>query len=68
MIVGIVLLPIVLIAWFVRSIVAAVRASNGEYYEYPFTIRFVSGDRLVGFAIGCCAGPRQIDGVRTIRE
>ena len=41
-IVGIVLLPIVLIAWFVLSIVAAVRASNGEYYEYPFTIRFVS--------------------------
>ena len=42
LIVGIVLLPAVLIAWFVLTIVAAVRTSNGEYYEYPFTIRFVS--------------------------
>ena len=41
-IVGIILLPAVFIAWFVLSIIAAVKASNGEPYEYPFTIRFVS--------------------------
>ena len=42
LIVGIFLLPVVLLAWFVLTIMASVKASNGEYYEYPFTIRFVS--------------------------
>jgi hypothetical protein len=39
--VGILALPAVLIGWFVLTIQAAVRASAGEYYEYPLTIRFV---------------------------
>ncbi len=41
-IVGIVLLPLVFLAWLILTVVAAVKASNGEYYQYPFTIRFVS--------------------------
>ena len=40
--VGIVLLPVVLISWFILPLVAAVKASNGESYRYPMTIRFVS--------------------------
>jgi uncharacterized protein len=31
-----------LVAWVVLPIVAAVRASNGEPFHYPVTIRFVS--------------------------
>ena len=42
LLVGIILLPAVLVTWFVLVIVAAVKASNGEYYRYPFTIRFLS--------------------------
>ncbi len=34
--------PIVGIAWFVLVIIGAVKASNGEYYRYPFTIRLVN--------------------------
>ena len=30
------------IAWLVLTIVGAVKASNGEAYRYPLTIRFVS--------------------------
>lgn len=40
--IGIVLLAVVGIGWLVLTIVAGVRASNGEYYRYPLTIRFVS--------------------------
>lgn len=40
--VGFVLLPAVLIAWFVLTIAASVAASRGETYRYPMTIRFVS--------------------------
>jgi uncharacterized Tic20 family protein len=40
--VGIILLPVVIISWFVLAIVGGVRASNGEYYRYPMTIRFVN--------------------------
>jgi len=39
--VGIVALPIIAIAWFVLVIVAAIAASHGENYRYPFTIEFV---------------------------
>ena len=42
LVVGIILLPVLLVAWFVLVIVAAVRASNGETYRYPLTIRFIS--------------------------
>lgn len=41
-VIGIVLLPVVLVAWLVLSIVGAAKASNAEPYEYPFTIRFVN--------------------------
>lgn len=40
-IVGIVLLPAVLITNLVLVIVASVKASNGEFYRYPLTIRFL---------------------------
>lgn len=42
LVVGIILLPVVLMTWFVLVIVAAVKAGNGEYYRYPFTIRFLN--------------------------
>ena len=40
--VGLLLLPIVLVTWFVLVIRGAVKASAGEYYRYPMTLRFVS--------------------------
>jgi len=40
--VGLVLLPIVFVTWFILVIVAAVKASAGEDYHYPFTIRFIN--------------------------
>jgi len=42
LVVGILLLPAVAIAWLVLTIMAAVRANNGEPYRYPLTIRLVS--------------------------
>jgi uncharacterized protein len=45
---GIGLIPIVIIgavlvvAWLILPIIAAIKAANGEGYRYPFTIRFVS--------------------------
>ena len=39
--VGIVLLVLLAVLQFVLIIVAAVRASSGERYRYPFTIRFL---------------------------
>ena len=41
LLIGLLLLPAVLITWFVLLIIAAVKASNGEDYRYPLTIRFV---------------------------
>jgi uncharacterized protein len=43
--VGLLLIPIwfaLAIAWLVLTIVGAVKASNGEQYRYPLTIRFLS--------------------------
>ena len=40
--VGILLLPVVLVTWFVLTIKGALRASAGEWYRYPMTMRFVS--------------------------
>jgi uncharacterized Tic20 family protein len=43
--IGILLFPVlfaIAIAWIVLSIVAGIKANNGEAYRYPFTIRFVS--------------------------
>ena len=42
LLVGLIALPVVVVTWFVLVIVAAVKASRGEDYQYPFTIRFVS--------------------------
>ena len=39
--VGLVLLPIVFVTWFVLVIVASVKASAGEDYRYPLTIPFI---------------------------
>lgn len=41
-VIGFFILAAVGIAWIVLTVVAAVRASNGEAYRYPMTIRFVS--------------------------
>ena len=38
----ILLLPVIGIAWLVLTIIAGVRANNGEAYRYPLTIKFVS--------------------------
>lgn len=42
LLVGIPLLIALGIAWVVFTIIAAVKASNGEGYRYPMTIRFIS--------------------------
>ena len=41
-IIGVVLLPLALIANLVFIIVASIKASNGELYRYPLTIRLIS--------------------------
>ncbi len=41
LLIGIFLLIAVAILALVLSVVAAVKANNGEYYEYPFSIRFI---------------------------
>lgn len=40
--IGIVLLPVVLIAWLVLTIMAAVKANEGIAYRYPLTLRLVN--------------------------
>lgn len=40
--VGFLLLPAAAITWFVLVIIGGVKASNGEVYRYPLTIRFVT--------------------------
>jgi hypothetical protein len=39
--IGFLILPVVVITWVVCMVLAAVRISNGETYNYPFTIRFL---------------------------
>jgi uncharacterized Tic20 family protein len=41
-VIGIVLLPLVLITDLVLIIIAAIKASNGEFYRYPLTIRLIT--------------------------
>ena len=44
LVVGLLLIPVWLaaaVAWLVLTIIAAVKASRGEVYRYPLTIRFV---------------------------
>ena len=40
--IGLLLLPAVVITWLVLTIKGALRASAGEYYRYPMTMRFVN--------------------------
>lgn len=40
-VIGLILVPVLIVADIVLVIVAASRASNGELYRYPWTIRFV---------------------------
>lgn len=42
LLVGLILLPVVAVTWFVLVIKGALRASSGEMYRYPMTMRFVS--------------------------
>lgn len=41
LVIGLLLFPAVLLTWVIFSIVGAVKASNGEEYRYPLTMRFV---------------------------
>ena len=42
LLIGILALPIVLIAWFVYVIIGSMAASRGEDYRYPLTMRFIT--------------------------
>jgi len=42
LLVGLVLVPVVAISWFILVIVATLKASNGEAYRHPMTLRFVN--------------------------
>ena len=39
--IGFLLLPLVGLAWLVFTIIAAVKANNGEAYRYPFALRLI---------------------------
>ena len=39
--IGLLLLPLVGLAWLVFTILGAVKASGGEYYRYPLSLRMV---------------------------
>ncbi|WP_077132195.1 DUF4870 domain-containing protein [Spirosoma montaniterrae] len=41
LLVGFVLIWIVGAVWLIFTLIAAVKANNGEYYRYPLTFRFV---------------------------
>jgi uncharacterized protein len=40
-VIGIFILPIIIVANLVLTIIAAIKASNGEFYRYPLSIRFI---------------------------
>lgn len=40
-VVGILLLPLALMLWLVFIIVAGIKANEGEYYRYPFSLRLI---------------------------
>lgn len=42
LLVGVVLLPLVFLLWFIVTIVAALKAAAGEWYRCPMTIRFLN--------------------------
>lgn len=39
--IGVILIWLVGVVWFIFTIIAAIKANNGEYYRYPLTIRFI---------------------------
>ncbi|HEY8113041.1 MAG TPA: DUF4870 domain-containing protein [Actinomycetes bacterium] len=41
-VIGLVLLPIIALTWFILTIVATIAANRGEWYRYPLTIRLVN--------------------------
>jgi len=41
LLIGVFLLWIVGTVWLIFTIIAAIKANNGEYYRYPFSIRFI---------------------------
>ncbi|MFT6310117.1 MAG: putative Tic20 family protein [Porticoccus sp.] len=41
-IIGFAMMGIVLITWFIFAIIAALTASRGENYRYPFSLRLIS--------------------------
>lgn len=41
-VIGIVLLPLALLANLILIIIASIKASNGEFYRYPLTIRLIT--------------------------
>jgi uncharacterized Tic20 family protein len=40
--IGFILLPIVVLFWFIFTIIGTVRAANGDDYRYPLTLRLVN--------------------------
>lgn len=40
--IGFLLLPIVAVFWLVFTVIGTIRASNGEDYRYPLTLRLVN--------------------------
>jgi hypothetical protein len=41
-VIGLILLPIIALTWFILTIVATIAANRGEWYRYPLTIRLVN--------------------------
>jgi len=39
--IGLLLLPVIVIGWIVLSIMAGLKANNGEAYRYPWTLRLI---------------------------
>lgn len=39
--IGVVMIFVVGVFWFVMSIIGGIKASSGEYFEYPFTLRLI---------------------------
>ncbi|GAB3733963.1 DUF4870 domain-containing protein [Silanimonas algicola] len=39
--IGLLLLPLIGIAWIVLTILAAIKANGGEAYRYPFSLRLI---------------------------
>ena len=40
--IGMILAPILFLAYIILTVVAGVKAKEGSHYRYPFTIRFIS--------------------------